>query len=219
METRRSALIFSVAVLSSALIFFIQPIPAIGYAAEGTGDLNFISRSCRATRYPVVCYASLSRYARTIQGSPFQLARAAMAVSLSKVSKFKSRISGCLGQAEYGGDKLAASALHDCFTNLDMAVDQIHDSIRQMRTAANNTGSVPAGGGSRESFKFQMSNVQTWMSAALTCEDTCTDGFEGVAKGPLKTEVSEGVEKVSQYTSNALALVNSYVDQVVGNEY
>ena len=62
-----------------------------------------------------------------------------------------------------------------------------------------------------ESFGFQMSNVQTWMSAALTDEDTCTDGFEDVANGSLKSDVCDRVTKVHKITSNALALVNSYV--------
>ncbi|KAE8719259.1 21 kDa protein [Hibiscus syriacus] len=62
-----------------------------------------------------------------------------------------------------------------------------------------------------ESFRFQMGNVQTWMSAALTDEETCTDGFEDVGDGPLKAAVCEG-GNVKKFTSNALALVNSYAE-------
>ncbi|TYG41517.1 hypothetical protein ES288_D12G181500v1 [Gossypium darwinii] len=66
-----------------------------------------------------------------------------------------------------------------------------------------------------ESFRFQMGNVQTWMSAALTDEETCTDGFEDVREGPLKTEVYERAVEVKKLTSNALALVNSYAEKAV----
>lgn len=58
-----------------------------------------------------------------------------------------------------------------------------------------------------------MSNVQTWMSAALTDEETCTDGFEDVPNGPVKSDVSAKATGVKQVTSNALALVNSFVNQ------
>lgn len=62
-------------------------------------------------------------------------------------------------------------------------------------------------------FRFQMSNVQTWMSAALTDQETCTDGFEGVPDCPLKSDVNEKSTCVKQVTSNALALVNSFANQ------
>lgn len=63
-----------------------------------------------------------------------------------------------------------------------------------------------------ERFRFQMSNVQTWMSAALTEEETCTDGFEDVPEGTVKTDVCDRVSYVKKFTSNALALVNSYAN-------
>ncbi|KAG6399043.1 hypothetical protein SASPL_140517 [Salvia splendens] len=64
-------------------------------------------------------------------------------------------------------------------------------------------------------FSDAMSNVQTWMSAALTNEDTCTDGFEGVADAALKADVCGRAVDVKEVTSNALALVNRFVDKVV----
>lgn len=80
----------------------------------------------------------------------------------------------------------------------------MHDSLAQLKQL----------GGSAEAVKFQMSNVQTWMSAAETNEDTCADGFDGVADGPLKTDVCDRVMKVKQVTSNALALVNYFANNI-----
>jgi hypothetical protein len=48
------------------------------------------------------------------------------------------------------------------------------------------------------------------MSAALTDEETCTDGFEDVADGAVKTEVCNRVADAKKFTSNALALVNTF---------
>ncbi|KAM7526500.1 hypothetical protein LguiA_016402 [Lonicera macranthoides] len=109
-------------------------------------------------------------------------------------------------QAEYGASPRAASAIHDCFTVFGDAVDQIRGSLKQMRQ-------LGAGSSSGESLWFQVSNVQTYMSAALTNEDTCTDGLEDVESGPLKADVYDRVVKVKEVTSNALALVNSYADK------
>ena len=179
------------------------------YATTEAGSTNFIRTSCGTTLYPDLCYSSLSRYANAIQQDPAQLARVAISVSLAKAHRMASYISNISREADYSINSRASSALQDCFDNLGDAVDEIRGSLKQMRQiGAASTGA--------ESFRFQMSNVQTWMSAALTDEDTCTDGFEDVQDGPVKTDVCDRVSKVKKLTSNALALVNSYANKGMG---
>ncbi|KAI7993336.1 Pectinesterase inhibitor 3 [Camellia lanceoleosa] len=60
-----------------------------------------------------------------------------------------------------------------------------------------------------ESVRFVMSNVRRLDER----EDTCTDGFEDVPDGAVKTDVCERVVKMKEVTSNALALVNSYASK------
>ncbi|KAF8398969.1 hypothetical protein HHK36_014834 [Tetracentron sinense] len=188
--------------LSSASFFFLLPalISAAEFFNPNSEAVDFIRTSCGATLYPELCYTSLSRYANAVQQSPAQLARIAVAVSLSKARRMASYVSNLSRQIENGAEPRATAALHDCFDTFGDAVDQIRNSLMQMRHL--NPG---------ESFGFQMSNVQTWMSAALTNEDTCTDGFEEVTDGPMKSDVCNRVVKVTKVTSNALALVNSFV--------
>ncbi|TKY68018.1 21 kDa protein [Spatholobus suberectus] len=59
-------------------------------------------------------------------------------------------------------------------------------------------------------FEITMSDVQTWVSAALTDASTCTDGFQETATDgtDIKTTVRGQVVQVAQLTSNALALIN-----------
>ncbi|KAL3501922.1 hypothetical protein ACH5RR_036371 [Cinchona calisaya] len=165
-------------------------------------DTEFIRKSCASTRYPDLCFHSLSGYASAVQQNPSKLARVAIAVSLSKARHAAAYFSNLSKEADYGADRRVAAALHDCFSTFGDAVDQLRDSLNQMRHL------VPAGSG--ETFRFQMSNVQTWMSAAMTNEDTCTDGFDGVPEGPMKKDVFDRVGKVEGVTSNALALVNGF---------
>ncbi|KAA8529026.1 hypothetical protein F0562_033486 [Nyssa sinensis] len=215
MKNQRPIFLFSL--LSAALLLHLQPISTVGYSDSDSDSNNnnntntepsanatsFIRTSCGATLYPELCYTSLSGYANGVQQDPAQLARVAIAVSLSKAQHMANYVSNLTRQADYGDEPRAAAALHDCFTVFGDAVDQIRGSLKQMRRL--NPG---------ESFKFQMSNVQTWMSAALTNEDTCKDGFEDVSDEPIKTDVCDRVVKVTEVTSNALALVNSYVSKV-----
>ncbi|XP_061349278.1 21 kDa protein-like [Gastrolobium bilobum] len=173
-----------------------------GRTTGSDGNTDFIRTSCNTTLYPKICYSSLSRHANAVQQNPGQLARVAIAVSLLKVQSTTSYLSNLTREA---GNSPAVEAVHDCFSKLDDAVDQIRDSLEQMRQI----GSSGAGDGT-SSFRFQMSNVLTWMSAALTNEGTCMDGFNDVSDGLVKTDVSRRVTKVKKITSNALALANSY---------
>lgn len=62
-----------------------------------------------------------------------------------------------------------------------------------------------------EDFTWHISNVETWVSSALTDESTCSDGFAGNAmNGKIKTSIRARMVNIAQVTSNALSLVNQY---------
>ncbi|KAL6189881.1 hypothetical protein ACLB2K_036282 [Fragaria x ananassa] len=191
--------------MSNALAIVYGLANTVGFPAPApsNNDSDFIRTSCGTTLYPELCYTSLSRYANAVQSSPAQLAKVAISVSLSNAKRMAAFVSNLLRHANYGSDHRSAAALHDCFSNFDDAVDQIRDSLNQMKTLGSGQGSV----------RFQMSNVQTWMSAALTDQETCTDGFQDVPDGTVKSEVVKRSEKVKKVTSNALALVNSVAEK------
>ncbi|CAF2161770.1 BnaA07g10080D [Brassica napus] len=174
-------------------------------------DSDFIRTSCNTTLYPDLCVSSLSNFSSSVHDDPALLARAAISVTLSKALELGSYLSNVTAllksQEENGGHPTAAAVFHDCFENLKDAVDEMRGSMKQMRDLVS-TGSL-------ESFRFQMSNVQTWLSAALTDEETCTDGFKDVQDEPRKDEVCARVDDVKKLTSNALALVNRCVDKAM----
>ncbi|KAF8407608.1 hypothetical protein HHK36_006741 [Tetracentron sinense] len=186
--------------LSTTLLFLLPSISAVDLSNQNRNTTDFIRSSCGATLYPELCYTSLSRYANAVQQSPAKLARIAVAVSLSKANGMVIYVSKLPRQPDYVAEPRVTAALNDCFTTFGDAVDQMQHSLKQMRNL---------NGG--ESFSFQMSNVQTWMSAALTNEETCTDGFDDVPDGPIKSDVCDRAGNVKKFTSIALALVNSFV--------
>ncbi|KAI3466959.1 hypothetical protein Pfo_023622 [Paulownia fortunei] len=169
------------------------PVPTPSTTANAT---DFIRTNCDTTLYPELCYHSLAGYANAVQQDPARLARVAVGVSLSRAKRMALYVANLSRQEDYAANPRAASALHDCFTLLGDAVDQIRGSIKQMRGLT----------GSGEELRFQLSNVQTWMSAALTNEDTCVDGFEDVADGPVKLDVCNRTLKVKEFLRNSLAI-------------
>ncbi|TMW86650.1 hypothetical protein EJD97_021059 [Solanum chilense] len=161
---------------------------------------SFIKTSCRITTYPQVCVTSLSVYAPTIKRSPQQLAQTALSVSLdraqsahtfiTKLNKFKG-----LKSREY-------AALKDCLEEMSETVDRINKSVKELKRMGSSRG---------KDVQWHMSNIQTWMSAAITNENSCADGFAGRAlNGRIKSSIRARVNHVTQVTSNALALINQF---------
>lgn len=97
-------------------------------------------------------------------------------------------------------------AIKDCIEVLGNSVDRLGQSVKELGRAGHAVAS--------EDFMWKMSNVQTWVSAALTDETTCLDGFSGRAmEGKVKRLIRLKVVHVAQVTSNALALVNHFAEK------
>ncbi|EAZ15502.1 hypothetical protein OsJ_30911 [Oryza sativa Japonica Group] len=108
-----------------------------------------------------------------------------------------------------GGAARVDAALKDCKSTISDAGDLARQSSAELGQL--DAGAAAAGVSSRQA-RWHVSNVQTWLSAAITDEGTCTDGFEeageAAAGSPAGKEVAAGVARVKQHTSIALALVN-----------
>ncbi|KGN50211.1 21 kDa protein [Cucumis sativus] len=172
-------------------------------ATTGSAATSFIESSCKVTRYPALCVQSLSTYANVIRQSGRQLARTALSVSLSK-ARLASAFVAKLGKG--GGMKgLEYQAVKDCIENMGDTVDRLSQSVKELGDLRQTAG---------RDFLWHMNNVQTWVSAALTDETTCLDGFAGRRlDGQIKAEIRRRITLVAQITSNALALVNRFADE------
>lgn len=168
--------------------------------ARRSNPTDFIKSSCRATRYPALCVQSLLGYASVIRHSQRQLAMIALSVSISRTRSCASFVKK-LSQAR-GTKPREHRAVRDCVENMGDSVDRLSQSVRELGRTGEAVG---------EDFEWHMSNVQTWVSAALTDQDTCLDGFVGPRMdGNLKAAIRRRVVIVAQLTSNALALVNRF---------
>ncbi|KAB1217060.1 21 kDa protein [Morella rubra] len=177
--------------------------PAESAVAGHSSPAAFIKASCRATRYPALCVQCLSGYASEIRQNERQLAQTALSVSIAKVrsaAAFVAKMTKVRGikAREY-------QAVKDCIENMGDSVDRLSQSVRELGHMSRAAG---------QDFTWHMSNVQTWVSAALTDENTCLDGFAGRnMAGNVKAEIQRRVTHVTQVTSNALALVNRFASR------
>ncbi|MBA0678897.1 hypothetical protein Goari_020215 [Gossypium aridum] len=160
-------------------------------------NIEYIKSSCSTTTYPNLCYRSLSVYASSINTSPKLLVHTALNVTL-RASKATSRLMVKISRF-HGLEPRVAAAMADCIEVIGDSVDELQQSLGEL-------GHI-----SRSNISLTMSDVQTWVSAALTDEDTCMDGFAGNnMNGYAKTMARKRIIKVAHLTSNALALINNY---------
>jgi pectinesterase inhibitor-like protein len=158
---------------------------------------NYLKKACNSTLYPQLCFESLSSYTSTIKTNDLKLSTKALTVTLkaaSNTSKLVTSLSkgGNLSMTEAG-------IIKDC-------IDEMGDSIDMLKQSLKALGSL---NGTSDHVQFQISNIKTWMSAALTDETTCTDG---IAERKISDEVMRKIRKtivnIRMLTSNALALLN-----------
>jgi len=139
-----------------------------------------------------------SAYASKIEQSKEQLAASALAVSVSKTQSCLSFLKKM--QTEKGKKVEEYNALRDCVENVDGSVDRLNQSVKELGLLGKSEG---------KDFQWHLSNIQTWVSAAITGQQTCLDGLEERNLGAnFKAAIKPRVQDASKLTSNALALVN-----------
>uniref|UniRef100_A0A5B7C0H6 Pectinesterase inhibitor domain-containing protein n=1 Tax=Davidia involucrata TaxID=16924 RepID=A0A5B7C0H6_DAVIN len=161
---------------------------AASASAKKTDDL--VRSSCVHASYPNICLRTLSSYVGPAK-TPRDVAQAAVKVSICRARK----VSGYLAGLGSGSSKRERAALVDCVDQIADSVDELSDTLSELKHLRRGT------------FRWQMSNAETWVSAALTNEETCLDGYREV-DGKVRSDVKRKIRNVARVTSNALYLIN-----------
>ncbi|XP_010420924.1 PREDICTED: 21 kDa protein-like [Camelina sativa] len=193
----------------AAIVFTVIVASTTGHGRHNNGGEDIVHSSCEHASYPSLCVRTLSSYPGPTITNSRDLAQAAVKISLShaqSAAKKLAAVRDSVGKKK----KLEKGALVDC-------VEMIGDSVDELSRTLGVLKHLRVTGGSAKEFRWQMSNAQTWASAALTDDDTCLDGFQGI-DGEIKTEVKQWMTKVARVTSNALYMINQ-LDETRGKPH
>ena len=157
---------------------------------EGDGNLSMSVKSvkafCQPTDYQQTCEAELSKAAGNAT-SPTELAKAIFAVTSDKIHK---AISESATLNELKNDKRTSGALQNCKELLEYAIDDLKATFDKL------------GGFEMTNFKKAVDDLKTWLSAALTYQDTCLDGFANATT----TEASAKMQNALNASQACIAL-------------
>ncbi|CAL5194472.1 unnamed protein product [Lathyrus oleraceus] len=163
------------------------------YPKGNNNNNNNVKEACSVTRYKNLCIHTLAQFSNTAGRTPSKWARVGVSVTISEVKNVRAYLTKLKTRGDMKGRNKVA--LSDCIETFGYALDELHKSLGVLRRL------------SKKTFSTQMGDLNTWISSALTDEDTCLDGFEGENERQIKL-LRNKVQNVSYITSNALALVN-----------
>ncbi|KAL9671771.1 hypothetical protein QQ045_009344 [Rhodiola kirilowii] len=132
--------------------------------ASSDRDEN-VRQACSVTRYIDLCVLSLSPYFKTAKTNHTVWARAGVSVALSEIKNTIWFLEKTKNSNNITG-RLSRQAISDCVECFHEAVDNVRHSLGMLREL------------DKLMFNEQMADVTTWVSAALTDEDTCLDGLD-----------------------------------------
>ncbi|KAK7259719.1 hypothetical protein RIF29_25332 [Crotalaria pallida] len=149
---------------------------------------NAVKAVCDVTLYKDSCYRSLGSLVHSGQVQPEELFMLSINVALTEVSKALKYFSE---HGDFGGsiDSRTKEAVKNCRELLDLAVDHLNSSLSS---------------GENSSILEVFEDLQTWLSAAGTYQETCIEGFEDAK---LKNSIVSHLKSSTEFTSNSLAII------------
>ncbi|CAK7333358.1 unnamed protein product [Dovyalis caffra] len=159
------------------------------------GQISTTSKSikaiCQPTDYRETCEESLSKAAGNTT-DPSKLVQAGFKVAIEAL---QNAVNNSATLKELAKDPMARQALDNCRELMDDAIAELEHSFDEIESFQ------------VSKFEEYVNNLKVWLSAAITYQQTCLDGFENTT-GPAGDKMKEFLMASNQLTSNGLAMVD-----------
>uniref|UniRef100_A0A0E0APL4 Pectinesterase n=1 Tax=Oryza glumipatula TaxID=40148 RepID=A0A0E0APL4_9ORYZ len=193
------------AIIGASTVLVVAVVAAVcvvsfknGGGGKEDGELSTSVKSvkafCQPTDYQQTCEEELGKAAGNGASSPTDLAKAMFAVTSEKISK---AISESSTLEELKNDKRTSGALQNCKELLEYAVDDLKTSFEKL------------GGFEMTNFHKAVDDLRTWLSAALTYQGTCLDGFLNTTTDAAD-KMKSALNSSQELTEDILAVVDQF---------
>ncbi|XP_068663063.1 probable pectinesterase/pectinesterase inhibitor 21 [Aristolochia californica] len=161
-----------------------------GGSDEIHASVKAVKAFCQPTDFKEACESSLRKAAGNTT-DPKELVKLAFQVTLTKVKQVLKN-SSLLKEAQK--DPMTKKALANCEDLMGYAIDDLKTSLGQI------------GSFNLSTLEAVVEDVKMWLSASVTYQETCVDGFEGV-NSDVGMKMKKLMKGASELTSNILAIV------------
>ncbi|CAA7399888.1 unnamed protein product [Spirodela intermedia] len=159
---------------------------------EVSQTVKAIQSICQPTDYKEACVNTLTAAAGANVTDPADLVKLTFTVAIEHVKQVFNQ-SALLKEA--AADPRTKHALENCEELLEYAVDDLKNSAAQL-------GAVDL-----SKMNKVVEDLKVWLSAAITYQETCLDGFEN-ATGDAGAAMRKAMNASMALTQNTLAIVN-----------
>ncbi|KAL3677060.1 hypothetical protein R1sor_027008 [Riccia sorocarpa] len=163
-------------------------------ASGGSKGTTVLEVACKQTRFYDLCMQSLQSYPEANSTDPRELVKIALYAANKGVSEELDRAR----KLQTSSDGNLSIVAADCVDNLVDSLDEINQTLDRLENwdSAN--------------VRQELGDLQTWMSSALTLQQTCHDNFVDLnVTGPAADLFLSNNTYVEELLSNALAFVNT----------
>ncbi|KAF8680735.1 hypothetical protein HU200_045577 [Digitaria exilis] len=202
----KGAIIGASTVLVVAVVAAVCVVSFKGNSSSDKGDGNLstsvksVKAFCQPTDYKETCEAELTKAAGN-GTSPTELAKAIFSITSDKIHK---AISESATLNELKNDQRTKGALDNCKELLEYAIDDLKSTFDKL------------GGFEMTNFKKAVDDLKTWLSAALTYQDTCLDGFMNATTTEASGKMQNALNASQELTEDILAVVDQFSDTLGG---
>ncbi|CAL9118690.1 unnamed protein product [Musa textilis] len=195
-KERRMKLVLAGASASLLLLLVVGAVATSNYEDTGNSNLNTramhsssksVKMICSSTDYQQACESSMSKVVTSDTDDPKVLLKAAVTVVLDEVSKAFAH-----SKLLKSNDSRVRGAAEDCQQLYENSKAEINATLQSI--VASGIDHLPS----------RSHDMRTWLSAVMTYQQTCIDGFP---EGEVKTKMHEAMNSSKEMTSNALAMI------------
>jgi len=190
----------------TSLVIFISLFLESSLAKHNTQTMTYIESSCNGTLYPDLCIRCLNKFSSSTINGPQHLASVALSVSLSRALQTRGYLLNVAKEVKAidHNNKRMFLTLQDCVNQINDSVDQLSQAIKELKRL-NKFNTII-----NDKVLWHISNVETWVSTALTDASICVQSFPGHRMSKSVATIKVKAKNVAEVTSNALALFQSY---------
>ncbi|PON78277.1 Pectin lyase fold/virulence factor [Trema orientale] len=168
-----------------------------------------LKSSCSITRFPELCYSTVASNAGAAKRvrSPRDVIETSLNITITAVEHNYFAIKR-LAETRKGLTKREKTALHDCLETIDETLDELREAQDDLRVYPN-----------KKSLSQHADDLKTLLSAAITNQETCLDGFShDKADEKVRKVLIAGEVHVERLCSNVLALIKNMTDTDIAAE-
>ncbi|CAK8575004.1 unnamed protein product [Lathyrus sativus] len=192
-----------------SLAIFLSLLLESSLAKHNSQTITYIESSCNGTLYPNLCIRCLNKFSHSTINGPQHLAQLALSVSLSRALQtrvYLSNVAKELKTIDHNNKRMFLT-VQDCVNQINDSVDQLTQAIKELKKL-NQFNSII-----NDKVLWHISNVETWVSTALTDASSCVQSFPGHRMSKSVATIKVKAKNVAEVTSNALALFHSYASR------